>query len=333
MRAKAAQSKFMRVVTTPVRVLCKARDLYVRGMTNYSTAMVNYSHSSNKSLPAAGGQSLPALPRSMSAVTTRSYNNENEDFMRELLRAASVRSFGHISESDMKQLMMMMQQKQQQPLVGSKSINASSKKLPKSCSVGMRFLGRIDEDKAFDDEEDGEGSDAKPEAKAKQNKFIRVVKTPVRVLCKARDMYVKGMTNYSTVMVNYGHSSKSSSPAGDGQYLAALPRSMSAVPIRCNNNDSEDFRELVRAASVRSLGHLSESDMKQLMVMHLEKQQQPLLGSHESIIASSKKLPKSCSVGMGFLGRIDEDKAFDEEVNEGSDGKPELYPRSRSYAR
>ncbi|KAJ4844410.1 hypothetical protein Tsubulata_024935, partial [Turnera subulata] len=244
----------MRVVTTPVRVLCKARDLYVRGMTNYSTAMVNYSHSSNKSLPAAGGQSLPALPRSMSAVTTRSYNNENEDFMRELLRAAS-------------------------------------------------------------------------------NKFLRVVKTPVRVLCKARDMYVKGMTNYSTVMVNYGHSSKSSSPAGDGQYLAALPRSMSAVPIRCNNNDSEDFRELVRAASVRSLGHLSESDMKQLMVMHLEKQQQPLLGSHESIIASSKKLPKSCSVGMGFLGRIDEDKAFDEEVNEGSDGKPELYPRSRSYAR
>ena len=47
----------------------------------------------------------------------------------------------------------------------------------------------------------------------------------------------------------------------------------------------------------------------------------------------SKQLPKSCSVGMGFMGRIDEENGEDEGSVDGSKrgAKGDMYPRSRSY--
>ncbi|KAF2324253.1 hypothetical protein GH714_011159 [Hevea brasiliensis] len=76
-----------------------------------------------------------------------------------------------------------------------------------------------------------------------------------------------------------------------------LPKSYSMGSSISNDND--DYMELIRAASVRSLGHKNEIDM--------------LLQQMKQESMSSKQLPKSCSVGMGFMGRIDEEKPSDEE--------------------
>ncbi|KAJ1430379.1 hypothetical protein SESBI_07878 [Sesbania bispinosa] len=136
----------------------------------------------------------------------------------------------------------------------------------------------------------------------KQNKIVRFITTPIRVLGKARDMYVRSITKC-------GHNMNYSSPVD----AAALPRSFSAATTR--SNGSEDYTELVRAASARTLVNRIDVDL----VLKQQQQQQPV---------SSNGLPKSVSVGMG---RIDEDKPYDF-----SDGDapvvPDSYPRSRSYA-
>ncbi|KAJ4832045.1 hypothetical protein Tsubulata_045288 [Turnera subulata] len=161
--------------------------------------------------------------------------------------------------------------------------------------------------------------------KAPETKFMRVVRTPGRMFCKAREFYVRSMTKCSNGMVS----------GPNRPYTSPLPRSFSAVPSRSHHE--EDYRELIRAASVRGLGHVNELDMymKQMMV----RQQQSLAaaaGNQTNVINnSSKGLPKSCSAGMAvFMGRIDEDdEAYDEEVSEGGAVKPDqLFSRSKSYA-
>ncbi|XWS24092.1 hypothetical protein CRYUN_Cryun28dG0071300 [Craigia yunnanensis] len=142
------------------------------------------------------------------------------------------------------------------------------------------------------------------------NKFMRFITVPFKALGKARDLYVRSLTSCASG-VSYGQSS------GDftGLY-SGLPRSFSASSTTSNDND--DLRELIRAASVRSLGHMNE------MEMFLQQQLRLQMGS--------KGLPKSCSVGMG---RIDEDKACEFEENDAVvvDKKQDfLYPRSKSYA-
>uniref|UniRef100_A0A2P2PKC7 Uncharacterized protein n=1 Tax=Rhizophora mucronata TaxID=61149 RepID=A0A2P2PKC7_RHIMU len=47
-------------------------------------------------------------------------------------------------------------------------------------------------------------------------------------------------------------------------------------------------------------------------------------------VGSDQALPKSTSVGMGFMGRIDEESPSDFE--EAGVNKGKAYPRSRSYA-
>lgn len=141
---------------------------------------------------------------------------------------------------------------------------------------------------------------------------MRIVTIPLKVLGKARDLYVKSMTGCAA-RASSGHSM--SLPNGQ------LPKSYSMGSSMSNDND--DFRDLIRAASVRSLGHKNEIDM----LLHQMKQQQSI---------PSKQLPKSSSVGMGFMGRIDEEKPSDEDgSSHGANlkaAKGELYPRSRSYA-
>ncbi|KAJ9166355.1 hypothetical protein P3X46_021125 [Hevea brasiliensis] len=136
-----------------------------------------------------------------------------------------------------------------------------------------------------------------------QSRFMWIVTIPIKVLGKARDLYVKSMTGCAA-RASYGHSM--SMPHGQ------LPKSYSMGSSM--SNDYDDYRELIRAASVRSLGHKNEIDM---------------------LMQQSKQLPKSCSVGMGFMGRIDEAASEEEGSSHGANkkaAKAELYPRSRSYA-
>ncbi|KAF9668461.1 hypothetical protein SADUNF_Sadunf14G0006000 [Salix dunnii] len=147
-----------------------------------------------------------------------------------------------------------------------------------------------------------------------QSKFMRVITIPLRVLCKARDVYVKSMIDCSTGM-RYGPSMVSRA----GQH-PPLPRSFSVSPS--NSGDGEDYRELVRAASSRSLGHSNEIEM----YMQLLRQQRS-----SAMMGSKKVLPKSCSAGMGFMDKIDEDKPCVFEAG-AVDVKPRLGPRSSSCA-
>ncbi|KAM3305055.1 hypothetical protein P3S67_011921 [Capsicum chacoense] len=137
-----------------------------------------------------------------------------------------------------------------------------------------------------------------------QNRFIRILALPWKALIKARDCYVGTMTNYAAV----------------NRY--SLPKSYSVTSTRSDN--SEDFRELVRAASARSMGENFELNLLiQQQIRQQLQQQMP-----------SRRVPRSVSVGMG---RIDEDKPYvlgDQGVDVSiMSMKNDLkYPRSRSHA-
>ncbi|WVZ19792.1 hypothetical protein V8G54_007114 [Vigna mungo] len=140
----------------------------------------------------------------------------------------------------------------------------------------------------------------------KQNKFVWIITTPFRVLGKARDAYVRSITQC-------GHNMNYSNPVDAAGRFEALPRSYSVATSR---SDNEDFAELLRAASARTLGNRIDVDL----VLKQQAQSRPPI--------SSNGLPKSTSVGMG---RIDEDTPYD--LSEGDVGTlPKSYPRSRSYA-
>ncbi|XP_057430643.1 uncharacterized protein LOC130723555 [Lotus japonicus] len=145
-----------------------------------------------------------------------------------------------------------------------------------------------------------------------QNKVVRIMTTPFRVLGKAKDMYVRSITKC-------GHNMSYSSQVDAAGPFAALPRSYSTTTAM--SSESEDFAELMRAASARTLINRIDVDLvlKQQQDQQLQQQQlqQPPVNGG---------LPKSVSVGMG---RIDEDKPFD--FGDGGD-LPASYPRSRSYA-
>ena len=145
-----------------------------------------------------------------------------------------------------------------------------------------------------------------------QSRFMRVITIPLRVLCKARDVYVKSMIDCS-MGTSYGPSMVSRA----GQH-PPLPRSFSVS----SSGSGEDYRELVRAASARSSGHSNEIEM----YMQLLRQQRS-----SAMMGSKKVLPKSCSAGMGFMDKIDEEKPCVFEAG-AVDGKPRLGPRSSSCA-
>ncbi|KAJ6878603.1 hypothetical protein NC652_032206 [Populus alba x Populus x berolinensis] len=109
MKTKAQnQSKFMRVMTIPVRVLCKARDVYVKSMTDFLMRMSN-----GPSMALLAGQH-PPLPRSFSVGSSRITDSL---------------SLGHSNEIEMN--MQQLRQQQSSMTMGSKKV------LPKSSSVGM----------------------------------------------------------------------------------------------------------------------------------------------------------------------------------------------------
>lgn len=149
-----------------------------------------------------------------------------------------------------------------------------------------------------------------------QNRFMGIITIPIRVLTKARDFYIQSLTDCSG-KIGYG----ANSTVG---FSGPLPRSFSVNSSR--SDDGEDFAELLRVASTKSLGNrIAQMDTfsRQQLVMKL----QPVMHG----MGGSKGVPRSCSVGMG---KIDEDKACDFGECKVVDPckKGVLYPRSKSYA-
>lgn len=144
--------------------------------------------------------------------------------------------------------------------------------------------------------------------------FMRIMCSPIRALGKARDAYVRSITNCGQSM-NYG-----SYPMDAASRFSSLSRSQTTSSRRSSSSSSlsrldnnEDFAELVRAASARTLGNRMDIDLV------LKQEQQKM----------NKKLPKSSSVGMA---KIDEDMPFDSGLGNGVGFVVDSYPRSKSYA-
>lgn len=136
----------------------------------------------------------------------------------------------------------------------------------------------------------------KKEKTSTASKLSRCLKAPIRVLCRARDLYVKSMTGCAG-RVHYSVSG------------STLPRSFSVNSSRMS--EDEDIRALMRALSQRSQMEAAAAS-----------------ATAESM-RSARGLPKSNSMG---IGRIDEEKPcyFPDELKVKSDVS--MYPRSRSYA-
>ncbi|EXB63111.1 hypothetical protein L484_001729 [Morus notabilis] len=143
-----------------------------------------------------------------------------------------------------------------------------------------------------------------------QNRFLRIITIPLRGLIKARDMYVRGMNNMEVM-------SRTNTVKGSaGRLSSGLPKSFSVATAR--KNDSDDYAELVRAASARDYGGKFDLDML------LQQQLRQVL--EETTTTGAEGLPKCSSVGMG---KIDEDKPYEFSDDKKADF---LYPRSTSYA-
>ncbi|CAN0873341.1 hypothetical protein LINGRAHAP2_LOCUS10347 [Linum grandiflorum] len=146
MKSKAGQGQNMlvRMMTSPIRALGRARDFYVNSFTECTTGGNHNSRSRRRtSNPYSTSHYPSSLPRSMSTASSVSSYDGGED-LRELVRAASVRCYGHKNEAEM-YVEQMRQLRQQE--TAAKTANV----LPKSVSVGMGFMGRIDEDNACEE--------------------------------------------------------------------------------------------------------------------------------------------------------------------------------------
>ncbi|CAJ1943031.1 unnamed protein product [Sphenostylis stenocarpa] len=117
-KERRKESKLSSYMKAPFRFLKKARDMYVRGMIRCSAQLSNV----DAAMGCPTGQ-LCTLPRSFS-VGSATRATASDDDLKELIRAASIRSYGTRFDFGEAAAMKM--------------------KMPRSRSVG---IGRIDEDK------------------------------------------------------------------------------------------------------------------------------------------------------------------------------------------
>ncbi|XP_019155870.1 PREDICTED: uncharacterized protein LOC109152676 [Ipomoea nil] len=144
-----------------------------------------------------------------------------------------------------------------------------------------------------------------------RKRLMGIVALPFTALCKARDFYVRSMTDCSG-RVGVGN------VAGMGpMHGGRLPKNFSVGSLR--SNESDDFRELVRASS-------SSNGVTSIDLDLLARERMKRAGSDPG------GMPRSCSVGMG---KIDEDAPFvNGEDNDFGNigGKGEVnFGRNRSY--
>ncbi|KAF5955493.1 hypothetical protein HYC85_008349 [Camellia sinensis] len=145
------------------------------------------------------------------------------------------------------------------------------------------------------------------------NRFMRFITIPIRALGKARDFYVRSITDCAE-RVSYG-----SAMGIQSGPIHSLPKSFSvSSSSRSSSADSDDLRELIRVASTRRLGVDMDMDMQRRQMRRS---------------TAAGVVPRSCSVGMG---RIDEERPceFGDNNYNSVNVRKELlvYPRSRSYA-
>ncbi|XAR48436.1 hypothetical protein NMG60_11031258 [Bertholletia excelsa] len=148
----------------------------------------------------------------------------------------------------------------------------------------------------------------------KESKLKRFMASPIRVLTKARDFYVQSLNDCNDRLV-YGNVYSNPIGVPTGRHVSGLPKSFSVGSCRSSSSGGDDYSELVRAASTRTLGsRIDVSQFEQLA----------------PAAASAGVVPRSCSVGMA---RIDEDSPCDFS-KENVSVRAELvqYPRSRSHA-
>ncbi|KAK6116039.1 hypothetical protein DH2020_008308 [Rehmannia glutinosa] len=110
--------------------------------------------------------------------------------------------------------------------------------------------------------------------------------TPFRALGKARDYYVRSIMDCANSNI-VGLQGTSQTPG--------LPRSFSVNSAR--SNDDEDYRELVRAASARSIGSRMELDS------YIRQEEMKMRAGSRA--GPQAMPPRSISVAMG---KIDEDR-------------------------
>ncbi|KAK8973874.1 hypothetical protein V6N11_013031 [Hibiscus sabdariffa] len=140
---------------------------------------------------------------------------------------------------------------------------------------------------------------------SRESKLSRYVKAPIRILMKARDLYIKSMTEYSE-RISFGTVMGCSTGQVNG-----LSRCYSVGTTKSRNGD-DDLRELIRAASTRSLRNKARLDL------HGKQpgRRYPTTGANQ---------------GVG-IGRIDEDKPCEFEDEDHIKVKAGVFPRSRSCA-
>ncbi|KAK4428699.1 hypothetical protein Salat_1169700 [Sesamum alatum] len=152
---------------------------------------------------------------------------------------------------------------------------------------------------------------------SQQNRILRIITIPVPALCRARDFYVRSLTDYADRM-NYGNVM---AVPGTSQ-VSTLPKSFSVSSAR--SYESQDSGELVRASSARSTGDRAAMDS------YIKQQRMMTAGAGGGPRGMP---PRSSSVAMG---RIDEDRpcCYFGEVNGNIGGARNefKYPRSRSHA-
>ncbi|KAL3538778.1 hypothetical protein ACH5RR_002144 [Cinchona calisaya] len=148
-------------------------------------------------------------------------------------------------------------------------------------------------------------------AKAKkQSKIIRFLKAPIKILNKLymNSMYgCAGRIGENTAVV--------SCSIAPQVYSQQLPRNFS-VSSSNDSQQEEELRELIRAVSTK-LGEIKTVDAQL---------QKPRAGLAAAAASAEKR---SYSVGIGRIGRIDEDMPCDFKE---ADANNNAYPRCKSYA-
>ncbi|KAL1333288.1 hypothetical protein AAHE18_11G089300 [Arachis hypogaea] len=143
----------------------------------------------------------------------------------------------------------------------------------------------------------------------KERKLMRFMKAPFRLLIKARDMYVQGMTDCSASSHFAYVDAAMGCPTGQ---LCPLPRSFS-VTSSARSSASDDHDLIMAAASLRRQERSGNGNMNEHSVVGR-------LGT--------RKVLRRCSM---TIGRIDEDEACDFS-GEDLEVKQRVFPRSTSYA-
>ncbi|GMI78714.1 hypothetical protein like AT1G58420 [Hibiscus trionum] len=156
----------------------------------------------------------------------------------------------------------------------------------------------------------------------KQTMLMKIVCLPIRLLSQARDFYIKRMVQCAGRFGYGGRVNYHILPEPSG-----LPKSFSVGSS--TGNDGEEVRQLLRVVSKRGIDHKVEQKVQQQQ----QQQQQPdvnqrIMGSSAGRIMGTR----SYSVGIGKIGRIDEDRpcSFEEDI---TDAMADLmYPQSRFRA-